>query len=78
MEQTNIPEFTPVEELTYASASAELEGILRKMQGNDCDIDLLAAYTKRATALINECRRRLTATDAELQAILNDLRTPGQ
>lgn len=66
-------EFTPVKDLTYTAAVAELDGILRTMQSDRCDIDLLAAYTRRATELIAECRSRLTATDAELRAILADL-----
>lgn len=63
-------EFTPVDKLTYNQAVTELESILRMMQSDDCDIDRLAAYTRRATELIAECRRRLTATDEELRTIL--------
>lgn len=61
---------TPVNELTYNQAVGELEAILRKMQSDDCDIDSLAAMTRRATELLAECRKRLTATDQELRAIL--------
>ena len=43
------------------------------MQGEQCDIDKLAALTRRATQLIAECRKRLTATDEELRKILDDL-----
>lgn len=70
---TEQPVFTPVSELTYSKAVAELESILRMMQGDECDIDRLAAYTRRATELLRECRTRLTATDEELRAILADL-----
>lgn len=70
---TDKPVFIPVNELSYSDATAELDAILRKMQGADIDIDMLAAYTRRATELIGECRRRLTATDEELQAILSGL-----
>ncbi len=67
------PQFRPVGELTYNQAVNELDGILRTMQSDSCDIDLLAAYTRRATELLTECRSRLTATDKELQAILAGL-----
>lgn len=43
------------------------------MQSDSCDIDKLAAYTRRASELLRECRSRLTATDEELKAILADL-----
>jgi len=61
---------TPVKELTYTQAVTELETILRKMQGDEVDIDHLAAMTRRATELLTECRARLTATDEELRTIL--------
>lgn len=63
-------EFQPVKDLTYNQAVAELESILRTMQGDSCDIDKLAAYTRRANELLRECRARLTATDQELRDIL--------
>lgn len=69
----NQPQFTPVNELSYNEAIAELESILQHMQGNECDIDQLATYTRRASELLNECRQRLTATDKELQSILATL-----
>lgn len=67
------PTFQPVKDLTYTQAISELEAILRKMQGDECDIDQLALYTRRATELLRECRRRLTATDEELRNILADI-----
>lgn len=68
-----MPKFTDVAELSYTQAVNELDSILRNMQSDACDIDLLAVYTRRATELLTECRKRLTATDKELQAILADL-----
>lgn len=66
-------EFQPVSEMTYSQALAELEAILRNMQSDQCDIDKLTTYTRRASELIAGCKARLTATDAELQTILKDL-----
>ncbi len=66
------PTFRPVKDMTYNEAVNELDEILKLMQGDTCDVDLLAAYTRRATELITECRRRLTATDEEIRAILAD------
>ncbi len=64
------PKFTPVKDLTYSQAITELENILRQMQSDALDIDMLASYTRRATELLTECRQRLTATDEELKSIL--------
>ncbi len=65
--------FTPVDKLTYNQAITELDAILRHMQSDNCDIDKLAALTRRATELLRECRSRLTTTSEELKAILDDL-----
>jgi len=67
------PKFQPVAEMTYNQAVNELDSILRTMQSDACDIDLLTVYTRRPTELLDECRRRLTTTDKELQSILANL-----
>ena len=64
---------TPVNELTYTQAITELEKILAHIQSDQCDIDQLSALTIRATQLLAECRKRLTATDDELRKILAQL-----
>lgn len=67
------PTFRPVGDMTYSEAVAELEKLLRTMQSDNCDIDLLSAYTRRAAELLASCRQRLTTTESELQAALADL-----
>lgn len=62
-----------ISKLTYTEAVTELEDILRKMQSADADIDRLAEMTRRAARLIAECRKRLTATDAELRQVLEQM-----
>lgn len=61
----------PINEISYNEALKELGEIITSMQSNNCDIDKLAANTRRATELIAECRRRLTATEQELDEIFN-------
>ena len=62
-----------IEERTYSEAIAELESILAMLRGDNCDVDTLAARTRRAVELLKACRSRLTATDEELKEILNQL-----
>ncbi len=62
-----------IEEMNYSEAVAELEAIVAKLRGDSCDVDSLTAMTRRAAELLEACRRRLTATDTELQAILQQL-----
>lgn len=68
---------TPVKELTYNQALAELDQIVRTMQADNCDIDKLSAYTRRAAELLAECRSRLTTTEADLRQALADLQQTG-
>lgn len=61
---------------TYSEKIAELEGILNSMRSDSCDIDTLAARTRRAAELLTECRAALTATETELAQILDTLTPP--
>ena len=53
----------------YEEALAQLESIVRKMEGNEYDIDELAAQLKTAQRLIKFCKDKLTKTEEELQKI---------
>lgn len=58
---------------TYTQAMQELESIVAKMQSDNCDIDALADYTKRATELIKFCRNKLFVTDEEVKKCIESL-----
>lgn len=60
-------------ELTYTKAIQELEAIVAKMQSENCDIDALADYTKRAAELIKYCREKLFTTDEEVKKCIESL-----
>ena len=60
-------------ELKYSEAIAELEAILAKMQGQDCDIDSLASLTSRALELLKICKEKLFKTDEEVKKCLEAL-----
>lgn len=60
-------------QLSYGKAIAELESIVAKMQGDDCDIDSLAGYTSRALELLKYCKDKLFTTDQEVKRCLETL-----
>lgn len=62
-----------MEDKTYAQLLAELEDIVGKLRSDSCDIDTLAARTTRATQLLETLRSRLSATEEELEKILESL-----
>ena len=61
------------EALGYAEAVAELEEILTQLDGDDIDVDHLAAQVGRAATLIALCRERLGAARVEVTRIVADL-----
>lgn len=60
-------------ELTYSSAMKELENIVEQLQKPECEVDQLCELTRRSVELLRFCRRKLTATDEELEKLLKDI-----
>lgn len=63
---------------SYTQSLTELEKILAELRSDTCDVDTLAARTRRAVELLKFCRERLTTTEEELRSILQTLQTPQQ
>lgn len=63
---------------SYTQSLAELEKILAELRSDSCDVDTLAARTRRAVELLKFCRERLTTTEDELRSILQSLQSPQQ
>ena len=61
------------EQITYSKAISELEDIIRKMQSNECSIDILSQLTSRSLQLLTICKDKLTKTDEGLKKILSQL-----
>lgn len=56
----------------YASAIEELESILREIEDDDVDVDVLADRVTRAAALIEFCRDRIVAARQAVDAATPD------
>lgn len=63
---------------SYTQSLAELERILAELRSDSCDVDTLAARTRRAVELLKFCRERLTTTEEELRTILQTLQPSQQ
>lgn len=61
------------EELTFETATQELDSILEKLDGDDVNIDSLAVDLERASELIEWCRARLETTRVEVERIVTNL-----
>ncbi|MFV0309407.1 MAG: exodeoxyribonuclease VII small subunit [Desertimonas sp.] len=58
---------------TYATALAELDQILRELEGSDVDVDRLAERVSRATELIALCRDRITNARLRIDEVIANL-----
>lgn len=58
-------------EIKYEAAMAQLEGIVKRMEDGDLDVDSLCEQLKVAQKLIKQCKDKLTKTDEEIRKILD-------
>lgn len=61
------------EEIGFSDAVRELEEILRRIEGEEIDLDRLAAELRRATALLEMCRGKVKRAEVEVQQIVAGL-----
>ncbi|CAB4715262.1 unannotated protein [freshwater metagenome] len=57
----------------YAEALAELEEILEQLEGDDLDVDQLAALVGRASELLITCRSSITRAQEDVDRIVKEL-----
>lgn len=69
MDQT----YTPVEELTFREAMAELDSIVGKLEGNTLELeDSLASY-ERGVALLAALQKRLNQAQQKVEVLMGEL-----
>lgn len=59
-------------EMKYETAMNQLQSIADKMENGELDIDSLCERLKTAQKLIKLCKDKLTKTDAEIKAVLEE------
>ena len=64
---------TPVADLSYTDALAELEAILERLEHDEPDVDRVADDVARATELIVHCRDRITAARIKVDEVVAGL-----
>ena len=63
------------EEMTYTKAVAELELILKELENTEeINMDSISARVKRATELMDYCRKQLFELDRELEKMIEELK----
>ncbi|MCB1039354.1 MAG: exodeoxyribonuclease VII small subunit [Acidimicrobiales bacterium] len=69
---------TPIEQLTYADAVAELDAILDRLERDEPDVDQVATDVARASVLIAHCRERIAAARLRVDEVVGDLSAEAQ
>lgn len=64
---------TPVSELGYAEALAELEAILDRLEHDEPDVDRVATDVARAAELVRHCRERISSARERVEEVVGDL-----
>jgi exodeoxyribonuclease VII small subunit len=57
----------------YGAALTELEGILRELDRDDVDVDVLGEQVRRAAQLLRFCRDRITSARFEVEHVVAEL-----
>ena len=58
------------EEIKYEEALDRLESIVKQMENDELDIDVMGEQLKQAQKLIKLCKDKLTKADNEIKRIL--------
>lgn len=69
---------TPVADLTYSDAGAELDGIIDEFETGVVDVDRLVDQLERATEIVDELDRRLKRTRMRVEELVPRLEAIGQ
>ena len=59
---------------TYSQAMERLEKIVRQIDNNELDIDILSEKIKEANEIIACCKDKLTKADREVEKLLQEKR----
>ena len=59
---------------TYSQAMERLEKIVRQIDNNELDIDILSEKIKKANEIIAFCKDKLTKADREVEKLLQEKR----
>jgi exodeoxyribonuclease VII small subunit len=60
-------------EISYSLALEELQEILTELESDQVDIDELAKKVERANELLQQCQKRLTSTQMQVEKIIEVL-----
>ncbi|HXZ83112.1 MAG TPA: hypothetical protein VED84_05110 [Acidimicrobiales bacterium] len=76
-EDSDKADATPVDELSYAAAGAELDAIVRELDEGLVDVDVLETRFRRAIEIVEELDRRIRGARENVDALMPRLTALG-
>ncbi len=70
------PRMKPVDKMTFEEALAELETIVRQLEGGDVELEKSIAIYERGAALRAHCETRLKAAELRVEQIVEGASGP--
>jgi len=62
-----------MDKITYSDAFEELKALISDLEQGEITVDELAMKVKRAALLIELCKKKLTATEAEVNKVIESM-----
>lgn len=62
-----------MDKITYSNAFEELKTLILDLEQGEITVDELAAKVKRAALLIELCKKKLTATEEEVNKVIESM-----
>jgi exodeoxyribonuclease VII small subunit len=66
-----------VAELSFSEAMEELERVLRRIEGDEIDVDQLGRELGRAAKLLEVCRKKIRRAEVEVRQIVEQIEEDG-
>ena len=66
-----------VAELSFSEAMEELESVLRRIEGDEIDVDQLGRELDRAARLLEVCRKKIRRAEVEVRQIVEQIEEDG-
>ncbi len=66
-----------VAELSFSEAMEELESVLRRIEGDEIDVDQLGRELSRAAQLLEVCRKKIRRAEVEVRQIVEQIEEDG-
>lgn len=61
------------EEKTYKQAYQELQNILKDLENNETDVDVLSEKLQQANELIEYCKKRLAKIEVDVDKLIKEI-----